>query len=63
MSSLKIASREALTETPDALVVGIVVLIAGDVVSGTAPVVKLQDDGATSVFPARSLMAVVSVSV
>src|SRR5204862_2606340 len=63
IASLKGVAILALIATPLAALAGTVALTVGRVVSGVAPVVKLQPQSAASALPARSLAAVVIVAV
>src|SRR2546429_241990 len=63
IASLKVALMVWLIGTAVAALAGTVALTVGGVVSGVAPVVKLQTKSAASALPARSLAAVVIVAV
>src|SRR5204862_6361127 len=63
IASLKGVSMVGLMATAVAALAGTVALTVGGVVSGVAPVVKLQTKSAASALPARSLAAVVIVAV
>ena len=63
MASLKLAVTAVLSATAVAPLAGKTVLTIGGVVSGAAPVVKLQVNGTASGLPATSLAAVVMVAV
>ncbi len=61
--SLKTAVRAEDVAVFVALLTGVVALTVGRVVSGAAPVVKVQLKGASKALPARSLTPVVRVTV
>src|ERR1043166_3791007 len=63
IASLKVALMVWLIGTPVAEFAGTVKLTVGAVVSGVAPVVKLQLKAVNSALPARSLAPVVIVAV
>src|SRR5207253_1814863 len=63
IASLKMAAILPLMATPVAALAGTAALTVGRVVSGVAPVVKLQTKFAASALPARSLAPVVTVAV
>ena len=63
IGSLNVAVMADEIDTPVAPLIGLVAVTVGGVVSGTAPVVKVQTRGTNMAFPARSLMPVVSVAV
>src|SRR6185295_6330987 len=63
IASLKVALIFWLKGTPVAPLTGSVALTVGAVVSGAAPVVKLQLKAAARVLPARSRATVVMVAV
>src|SRR5207302_1555528 len=63
IASLKVALMVWLIGTTVAPLAGTVALTAGAVVSGVAPVVKLQLMSVSSALPARSLAPVVIVAV
>src|SRR5256885_1576757 len=63
IASLKAAAIFWLMATPVAALAGTVKLTVGAVVSGVAPVVKLQTKLLASALPARSLAPVVIVAV
>src|SRR5204863_6940685 len=63
IASLKVALMARLVATPVAALAGTVELTVGAVVSGVAPVVKLQLKPVVSALPARSLAPVVTVAV
>src|SRR6185369_4775570 len=63
IASLKVALMVWLTGTAVAPSSGTVELTAGGVVSGVAPVVKLQPKLVESALPARSMAPVVTVAV
>lgn len=63
IGSLKVAVIAEESDTPVAPLTGLVAVTVGGVVSGAAPVVKVQTRAAVMGFPAKSLMPVVSVAV
>src|SRR5213082_37879 len=63
IASLKVALMVWLIGTAVAALAGTVTLTVGAVVSGVAPVVKLQLKSAASALPARSLAPVLTVAV
>src|SRR5438876_7608826 len=63
IASLKVALMVWLIGTAVAPSAGTVALTIGGVVSGVAPVVKLQPKSVTSALPARSLAPVVTTAV
>src|SRR5439155_537880 len=63
IASLKVALMVWLIGTAVAPLAGTVALTVGGVVSGVAPVVKLQPKSVASALPARSLAPVVTVAV
>ena len=63
IASLKVALMVWLIATPVAELAGTVVITVGRLVSGAAPVVKLQAKLFSSGLPARSLAPVVIVAV
>ena len=63
IASLKVAAIFWLIVTPVAALAGTVRITVGAVVSGVAPVVKLQTKLLASALPARSRVPVVIVAV
>ncbi len=63
IASSKLTETALLTVTPVAALAGIVELVVGAVVSGAAPVVKLQTVSVASAFPARSFATVLMEAV